>query len=52
VAFDLLEVDANLREHSGFDHLLSGGFIDVERAVLVQQVFSAFEGHPVHLAIK
>jgi hypothetical protein len=52
VAFDLLEVDANLREHAGFDHLFSGRFIDVERAVLVQQVFSAFEGHPVHLAIK
>ena len=52
MAFDILEIDPDLREHSGLDHLLASRFIDVERAVLVQQVFSAFEGHPVHLAIK
>ena len=48
-ASGLTEVRAHLGEHARADHLLSGDLIDVERPVLLQQVFlTAFDIDPIH----
>ena len=49
---DLLKVGPDLRKHTGLYHLLARGLIDVERPVLLQQVFLVRESDSIHLAIK
>lgn len=53
VAGNLLEVDADLSEITGFDQGLSGCLVEVEGPVLVYQVlFPLIQGHALHVTIR